>query len=991
MKQFLLFSVLVAFSVTLGAQDTLYVDLNATGSADGSSWANAYTQLQPALDAAQMDDRVWVAAGRYVTPTDSSFFIDRGIVLQGGFNGTETDSTAADPNTNVTILSGDVLDNDPADRYDSTLAVDNNRVLTVIDTAMESSFVVVIDGFTIRDGAIAENFQTGDDLSDFAGGGLYTEAQVLVRRTRFTANRADFGAATCTFTPSAGGSLYDEITTEGNYHEIFNAHFFASLNTIVFINSTFIGEGDTEMTSGMLRGEAMFNPFVIDCTFRDINIAATRGGALRTFDVLGQFVTGCTFDNIDADLGAALYFANDTNFIVDREVDFRDVIVDSCSFTNMISDRWGGAIFAANTSHGVFNSTFTDGSGGTLQAGDDVEGLGGVIYAQNTDDLVYQYRIVGNTFEGNESRNLGGSIFYFADQMDVGIVSNEFTNNISSEDSGGGVSIQGDPDRDTGFVQIVDNIFTGNIAQGLGGGAFDSRFVDTRAELNVFDDNQAENGSVFVAGGADFLFRNNLFENGGNATSTTFARGGGIATFMAPADTLADGTIIDPTRILVDSCAFTNNVAAQDDFISGGAAIYASGGEGEVKPSLIVANSVFQNNAVVGGDGVGGGAISIVNGVEVSILNSDFLANTSTGVGGAINVTRTTIADPNGGEADRIYNVDNEPTFEVERVLFVNNNAGGQGGAINIFSTGIVMENSVLVGNSVSNGFGSGGAVIINGSDVPNAAPVSTLVNNTFYNNLDGNRLGDNMTPPAAGNSVALFQPGSADPATNFLQLTIQNNAFFLDAQLEENIGIELNVGDPNDPDGFGAVTVSSEGGNYFSSEQPDLPVITGDTENNIINSTINIEDVFVDPFEDDPDSQFPNVAPTETSPLIDAGTTGPLVPPNDFLGLLRDDMPDIGAYEVNGVVSVAEPIEESGLNVSFYPNPTVDVLNIDNREAGLSQFMVLLSDMQGRYLAGRRFGSALNTFDISFLPAGIYNLTLLIEGKAYAKQIVKQ
>lgn len=52
------------FSV-LSTQAQIYVDASATGAINGSSWSNAYTDLQPALDAASERAEIRLAAGTY--------------------------------------------------------------------------------------------------------------------------------------------------------------------------------------------------------------------------------------------------------------------------------------------------------------------------------------------------------------------------------------------------------------------------------------------------------------------------------------------------------------------------------------------------------------------------------------------------------------------------------------------------------------------------------------------------------------------------------------------------------------------------------------------------------------------------------------------------------------------------------------------------------------------------------------------------------------
>ncbi len=144
MKKFLLFCGLLLVAITAKAQ--VYVDADATGNNDGTTWADAYTDLSIAIDSAAAGSDLWIAAGTYVTPDSTPFFIDREISLYGGFAGSETTAEEADPATNPTVLSGDVMGNDVVGSYDSLLAVDNNRVLVVLDTNETSQFTVIIDG-----------------------------------------------------------------------------------------------------------------------------------------------------------------------------------------------------------------------------------------------------------------------------------------------------------------------------------------------------------------------------------------------------------------------------------------------------------------------------------------------------------------------------------------------------------------------------------------------------------------------------------------------------------------------------------------------------------------------------------------------------------------------------------------------------------------------------------------------------------------------------
>ena len=76
----------------LSTQAQIYVDASATtGANDGTSWADAYTDLQPALDAAAENAEIRVATGTYkptaapATSTnnrDKAFHFNKDLVLR---------------------------------------------------------------------------------------------------------------------------------------------------------------------------------------------------------------------------------------------------------------------------------------------------------------------------------------------------------------------------------------------------------------------------------------------------------------------------------------------------------------------------------------------------------------------------------------------------------------------------------------------------------------------------------------------------------------------------------------------------------------------------------------------------------------------------------------------------------------------------------------------------------------------------------------------
>ena len=197
----------------------IYVDEQATGSNNGTSWNDAFTDLQDALvlSANCGLTEIWVAQGTYKPGTSEydSFVIPEGVTLLGGFTGNETSSDQRDWNVAPTILSGDINGNAVAD------AGDSHTIVTVTTPN------VTLDGFIIA-------YSYADDPSDNSqvaigrtGGGLYInhgenfvlKHSILHDNTAFSDGSNGVGGAMISFTGNTkliSCLLYDnDATTAG--------------------------------------------------------------------------------------------------------------------------------------------------------------------------------------------------------------------------------------------------------------------------------------------------------------------------------------------------------------------------------------------------------------------------------------------------------------------------------------------------------------------------------------------------------------------------------------------------------------------------------------------------------------------------------------------------------------------------------------------------------------------------------------------------------
>jgi hypothetical protein len=260
----------------------VYVDDTAVGANDGTSWQDAFTDLQPALALAGPSGVVWVARGTYrPSQTLDRFarFTVRGAVF-GGFDGTETTFADRAGLFDETILTGDLLGNDGPG---FTGYGDNSENVVYFGPVD----IPVLDGFTVRGGN-----------SSARGGGLlieYFSFGATVRHCTFVANHAagQGGGIDCAF--SEADTFIDRCTFLGNRTRGDGGGVSGSLSTYLrscrFLGNSAEGQG----------GGLEFAWTAVDCLFSG-NTAAGRGGGASYTDT----VVNCTFSGNRAALGGGM-------------------------------------------------------------------------------------------------------------------------------------------------------------------------------------------------------------------------------------------------------------------------------------------------------------------------------------------------------------------------------------------------------------------------------------------------------------------------------------------------------------------------------------------------------------------------------------------------------------------------------------------------------------------------------------------------------------
>jgi len=511
-KNWLLTLLLLFSLIPPAAAEVIYVDADATGANNGSSWADAYNYLQDALsdaNAAIKPVEIRVAGGAYrpnentLHPSgtgdrEATFQLLNGVNIKGGYAGLDQPYPPDDRNVDKykSILCGDLNGNDSEWEYSEWQNVfdftcDPNRADNSyhVVTGSGTDSTAVLSGFTITAG-----HSNNPDPCDthINGGGMYNY----------------FGSPTiidCTFYRNSARS--DE---GGSPHGagMFNSNSNPSLRNCKFVENFVFGGNTSSYGGGMCNINS--NPTLTNCLFKN-NIAEGydseySGGALYNQNS-SPAITDCSFIDNRAHWGGA---------VCNGDSD-RNTTIKRCTFTGNYANDNGGAILSA--AGNLIDCTFTDNEAYTY---------GGAVLCGNL-------TLINCAFNRNKAYAGGGVYVYFGSRATL----KNCTFIANTAGDGGGLYNSGGWYEHPNNVTVVANCaFSGNTAY-CGGGMYNGWNRGADVINCLFSGNSASKGGGSYYCACEQTLRNCTFS--GNRAD----KGSGLACDWCGADESSNIKIIN--------------------------------------------------------------------------------------------------------------------------------------------------------------------------------------------------------------------------------------------------------------------------------------------------------------------------------------------------------------------------------------------------------------------------------------------------------------
>jgi hypothetical protein len=456
-----IFALFCLFLVAPCNAGTIFVDVDAHGANNGTSWADAYNYLQDALHDAKTAVKpieIRIAQGTYTPDSCSAvpggtgnrattFRLINGVAIKGGYAGFgQPDPNARNIDLYKTILSGDLTGNDWPN------FTNNNENSYHVVMGNGTNDTALLDGFTITAGNADEGI--------YGGGMLTVTGSPTLSNCTFIGNRST----------NYGGGMYNQNSNPA------------------ISQCTFIGNSTTNAQSsgGGIHNHTNSSPSIDHCTFND-NLA-NIGGGISNYDNSNPNITNCTIINNKAvriganlGLGSGIYNKNNSN-----------PIIDNCFISNNSSEI-GGGIYNHQSSPVISNCTITynsadfpGGAGGGIVNYENcnpvisnciisnnitLDGGGGGIYSYDSDS-----NIINCIISDNNTATNGGAIL---NAESYPIIRNCIINNNNAAVRGGGFYNNNSDNKN----MIITNCIICNNTSSEGASAIDCSYSDSGLKI----------------------------------------------------------------------------------------------------------------------------------------------------------------------------------------------------------------------------------------------------------------------------------------------------------------------------------------------------------------------------------------------------------------------------------------------------------------------------------------------------------------------------
>lgn len=504
----------------------IYVDAGVSGgSGNGTSWANALTDLQPAIDQAincVTITEIRVATGTYLptenpngsvttaTNRNNAFHLDKDIIIKGSYN----PSTDTQDYNNPSILSGDFSGDDIINGSGATLSISNNTenaYHVFITTGLSNT--TVIDGFTIQDGNANESGSISYSSESFTksrGGGIFNlKSSPTITNGTFLGN----------FAQNHGGGMYN-----------FNLSS-PIINNVTFSNNitNIAGAGMCSISADLDEGvdlSTASSPTITNSQFSG-NLASQRGGGIYNVSSLAS-IRNSSFSDNSSSKGGGIYSLNSSSITVENVLFTNNIAnfgggmnnedssptVNNCVFYNNSASgsngfgiRGGGVNNEKNSSPMITNTVFSNNSATNSASSFLSTGGAGVSNFNNSSPTLTNVTFFGNTTNGTSggilnNRNcipiLHNTVLYNngvdIDNNDGSAITgaNNFAENFTQT---GFTALASDPFANSADPDGSDNIFAttddgllpavGSILINVGNNSVNSLLTDITGEVRI--------------------------------------------------------------------------------------------------------------------------------------------------------------------------------------------------------------------------------------------------------------------------------------------------------------------------------------------------------------------------------------------------------------------------------------------------------------------------------------------------------------------------